>query len=199
MGQRASLCLSRPAVKQTPICAQSVEGSIVTVQLKQCYSILNAVSLEEENGSNWWTVKHCSYSCSFFYSFHIPWWLLHRIHYDSAAFPASLATSRQKTSAFSFTLNRIKSQTITPRSPCTVVWAKRRITASLIRLAEGKYQTIAQRGRMKEWPNRPSGTKMKYHDLLQGSERRLRQRHAGRALVQRAVVLSPRPPAERSH
>lgn len=61
-----------------------------------------------------------------------------------------------------------------------------------MRLAGVKYQTgspIAQRAKMKEWPNRPSDTKMKYHDLLQGSVNRLRLRHAGRALVQRAVVF----------
>lgn len=71
--------------------------------------------------------------------------------------------------------------------------------AILTRLASGKYQTrglIAQRVRMKERPNRPSDTKMKYHDLLQGSVNHLRQRHAGRALGERAVVLSPEPPTE---
>lgn len=42
---------------------------------------------------------------------------------------------------------------------------------------------------MKEWPNRPSDTEMKYHDLLQGSVSCLKLRHAGRALVQSAVVF----------
>lgn len=42
---------------------------------------------------------------------------------------------------------------------------------------------------MKEWPNRPSDTEMKYHDLLRGSVSCLKLRHAGRALAQSAVVL----------
>lgn len=42
---------------------------------------------------------------------------------------------------------------------------------------------------MKEWPNRPSDTEMKYHDLLQGSVSCLKLRHAGRALVQSAVFF----------
>lgn len=81
-------------------------------------------------------------------------------------------------------------------------WVEIRVIAHLTSLASGKYQThspVFHCVKMKEWTIGPSDTKMKYHDLLQGNVNHPRQRHAGRALAERAVVLSPKPPTESSH
>lgn len=73
---------------------------------------------------------------------------------------------------------------------------------SLLPAAGGKYETscaVTQRAGMRELPNRPSDTEVKYHDLLWGSVSRLKLRHAGRALAQSSVFWSQKPPAGSSH